>query len=160
PLPTETRAVGAAIVDVRSGYSGPRELRSISSGATDALGNGAPVFHAGTPQSRGLTSARSLRSPRGEFPFSHINDAEIKLWEYLRLNLSPGAEGVVHFVSFRSRQGGLILEPIPHCASCTNATFQLAGEFPGVTLISHTPPFPALTLDLEAALQAAAKGSR
>lgn len=148
-LPEDTRAIAAAIVDV-PGYTGPTELRAVSSASTDALGEGASVAHASTPQTRTLSTARSIQgaSARGEFPFSHVNDAEIKLYEQIRSQLPPNATGRIHILSLRSRLGGTVIEPLPMCSSCTHATFQQIGDFPGVDVISHSATFPAPTVDV------------
>jgi hypothetical protein len=50
----------------------------------------------------------------------------------------------------RSRQGGQSLEPIPACSSCTNATFQIAGNFRGVQVASYAPAHPTANLDVHA----------
>jgi hypothetical protein len=155
PMPSGSRArvIGAAIVEV-DGYTGPRELRAISSMATDELGQMAPVAHAQTPTSRTLSPARSISgsSIRREFPFSHVNDAEIKLFEAIAPNMPANARGRISFLTMRSRDGGRILEPIPACSSCTNATFQFAGTFRGVQVGSYAAVFPAPALDLDAAI--------
>jgi hypothetical protein len=89
----------------------------------------------------------------GGAPVSHINDAEVKIYEYLRANgLSRDAEGAVYIGTWRTRAGGTIFEPLPMCASCTNATWQMVGDFPGVTFGSLTTPYPGLVVDLDALL--------
>jgi hypothetical protein len=152
-MPEGTRVIGAAIIEVE-GYSGPRELRAVSSMQTDDLGHAAPVAHAETPTTRTLSAARSIggASIRREFPFSHINDAEIKLFQKIADNLPANARGRISFLTMRSRQGGQILEPIPACSSCTNATFQLAGAFRGVQVASYAATHPTTGLDLGLAL--------
>ena len=149
PMPEGTRVIGAAIVEVE-GYRGPRELRAISSKATDGLGHEAPTAHAQTPTTRTLSVARSIggASIRREFPFSHINDAEIKLFEEITANLPANARGRISFLTMRSREGGNILEPIPACSSCTNAALQLAGNFRGVQVGSYAATRPVAVLDL------------
>lgn len=62
-LPQDSRAVGAAIVDV-PGYHGPTELRAISAKGTDVLGQNAPVAHAPTPEVRTLSAAQHPRRGR------------------------------------------------------------------------------------------------
>ena len=151
PLPVDTRVIGAAIVEV-DGFRGAREIRAISSSETDALGQGAPVFHATTPPVRTITAARSIggASLRREFPFSHVNDAEIKLLEYISANLPANATGRITLMTMRSRQGGAVLEPIAACSSCTNALFQFAGRARGVQVGSFAPTPRTGSLDLGA----------
>jgi hypothetical protein len=126
---------------------------------TDELGQTAPVTHAQTPTSRTLSPARSISgsSARREFPFSHINDAEIKLFEAITPNMPANARGRISFLTMRSREGGRILEPIPACSSCTNATFQFAGTFRGVQVGSYAATFPTAVLDLDAAIAESAR---
>jgi hypothetical protein len=152
PMPAGTRVIGAAIVEVE-GYRGAREIRAISSAQTDPLGEGAPVAHAATPATRTLSASRSIggASLRREFPFSHINDAEIKLFETIAANMPRNAVGRISFLTIRSRQGGQILEPIPACSSCTNATFQVAGTFRGVQVASYAAVHPTASISLEPA---------
>ncbi|HVU78836.1 MAG TPA: DUF4157 domain-containing protein [Gaiellaceae bacterium] len=149
PLPSGARArvIGAAIVDV-PGFTGAREIRAISSSETDALGQGAPVFHATTPTTRTITAARSIAGSQGEFPFSHVNDAEIKLFEYIAAHMPPGATGRISILTVRSRDSGQTLEPIPACSSCTNALFQVAGRFRGVEVGSYAPVRPTGSIEL------------
>lgn len=149
PLPGGTRVIGAAIVEVE-GYAGPRELRAVSSSQTDDLGHGAAVPHAQTPTDRTLSAARSIggASVRREFPFSHINDAEIKLFEEISRHMPPNARGRISFLTMRSRLNGTVLEPIPACSSCTNATFQVAGTFRGVEVASYAAVHPTGSADL------------
>lgn len=149
PMPEGTRVIGAAIVEVE-GYRGPRELRAISASATDNLGHAAPTAHARTPTTRTLSVARGIggASIRREFPFSHINDAEIKLFEEITHNLPANPRGRISFLTMRSRAGGKILEPIPACSSCTNATFQVAGRFRGVQVASYAATHQTAELDL------------
>lgn len=150
PMPPDTRVIGAAIVEVE-GFRGAREIRAISAQGTDALGQGAPVFHATTPGTRVFTAARSIAggSARREFPFSHVNDAEIKLFEYIAANMPANATGRITIVTMRSRNGGAIVEPIPACSSCTNAFFELAGRYRGrVQVGSYAATHPTGTVDL------------
>lgn len=161
PMPTQTRVIGAAIIDV-PGYRGPREIRALSSMETDALGQGADVHHAVAPQNRTLTATRGIYGSgvRREFPFSHINDAEIKLFEEIRANLPPGAKGTVHFTTMRFRlvNGQQVLEPIPACSGCNRATFEMAGGS-AVMYVSHAPAHPTTTLDLAGASSPVGGGS-
>ena len=150
PMPSGTRVIGAAIVDI-PGYTGPREIRAISSMATDELGQGAEVQHAGTPQNRTLSATRGIygSGPRREFPFSHINDAEMKIFEQIQANLPAGARGTVHFSTMRFRivNGQQVLEPIPACSGCTRATFEMASNR-NVQFISHAATHPTTSLGL------------
>src|SRR6185295_3843289 len=113
------------------------------------LGAGAPVAHVTSPATRELSAARSIAGAgaRREYPFSHVNDAEIKLFEFIIANSPPGATGRVSFLTMRSREAGRIVEPIAACSSCTNATFQLAGELRGVTVGSYAATHPTSALD-------------
>jgi hypothetical protein len=144
PFPSEAKAkaIGAAVVDV-PGFTGPTELRAISGKATDALGEGAPVFHATTPTQRTLPAAKSISSPRGEFPFSHVNDAEIKLLEGIREHLPKNAVGTIDLTTLRSKAGGTILEPLPACSSCQQAMFAFLGDHPGIAIRSHAAVYSA-----------------
>ncbi len=152
PLPTETRAVGAAIIDVE-GWHGPTTLRAVSSAETDELGVGAAVEHAPTPEDRSLSASRMIGGTGGGAPVSHVNDAEIKLYEYLRaLGLPRDARGTIYIATWRSRLGGAQFEPLSMCASCTNASFQMKGDFPNITFVGLTPPRGVQRIiDLEAA---------
>jgi hypothetical protein len=151
PLPAKTRVIGAAIIEVE-GYRGSREIRAISSAQTDELGAGAAVAHASTPGQRTFNPARSIAGAghRREFPFSHVNDAEIKIFEEIARNMPAGARGRISFLTMRSRQGGSILEPIPACSSCSNATFDIAGRFRGVQVASYSAVHPTGSLDFSA----------
>jgi hypothetical protein len=151
-LPQETRAVGAAIIDVE-GWKGPTAIRAVSSSETDALGVGAAVEHAPTPTDRTLSASRMIGGTGGGAPVSHINDAEIKLYEMLRHSGLPrDARGTVYIATWRSRAGGVEFEPLPMCASCTNASFQMKGDFPNITFVALTPPRGVQrVIDLEAA---------
>lgn len=152
PMPEETRAVGAAIIDVE-GWQGPTSIRAVSSAQTDELGVGAAVEHAPTPTDRTLSAARMIGGTGGGAPVSHINDAEIKLYELLRRSgLPQDARGTVYIATWRSRSGGAEFEPLPMCASCTNASFQMKGDFPNITFVGLTPPRGVQRIvDLEAA---------
>jgi hypothetical protein len=150
PLPQETRAVGAAVIEVE-GYSGPREVRAISAAATDPLGADAPIPHATVPTTRTLPGARNIGGRSGDFPGSHINDVEQKLLEQVASHLQqlpPDAQGTVHLFTVRSRAGGTIIEPLPACASCTNAAFHFRSNHPGITVVFHSPSRPTATIDL------------
>jgi hypothetical protein len=151
PLPTDqTRVIGAAIVDVE-GYTGPREIRAISGAATDALGQGAPVHHALTPTARTLSATRTIggSGQRREFPFSHINDAEIKMFEEIAEHLPPNAKGTIHFSTMRNRvtRGRAALEPAPACSGCNRATFEM-GAFRQINMVSHAATYPTGSLDI------------
>lgn len=149
PMPLETRGVGAAFIEVE-GFPGPREMRAISSGATDVLGQGAPVYHATTPQVRSLPGARYIGGSSGDFPGSHINDVEQKLLHDIgdRLrSMPPGTRGTIHIYTVRSRLGGTVIEPLPACASCTFAAYAFRAEFPGITLVFHAPSRPLPPMD-------------
>jgi hypothetical protein len=145
-----TRGMGAAIVEI-PGYNGPHELRAISSLATDLIGEGASVVHATTPQIRSLDVARSIRgsSIRGEWFGSHINDAEVKIFERIRSALPPNPRGRIHILSMRSRLGGSVLEPLPVCSSCEHAMHQFKGDFPGIDIVVHSETFSAPVIDFE-----------
>ncbi len=151
-VPTETRVICAVIVDVE-GYKGAKEIRTISGSATDVIGQGAPVEHAHSPApgTRTLTATRTISGAgsRREFPFSHINDAEIKAFESIAKNIPKDAKGSVHFLTLRVRQvkGQTVFEPIPACSGCTEATFEM-GNFKNVTMISHAATHPTGSLDL------------
>ena len=152
PVPAETRVIGAAIVDVE-GYTGPKEMRAISGAATDTLGKGAPVYHAASPTSRTLSATRGISGsgPRREFPFSHINDAEMKLFEDIIPRLPKNAKGTIHFTTVRVRQvgGQTVFEPYPACSGCIRASFETAGVRATIDLVSHAPTHPAKTLNLD-----------
>lgn len=143
-MPEKTRAVGAAIVDV-PGYTGPKELRAVSSYAGDDVGGTSTVVHALSPDNRTLPAAKNIGGSRGDYPGSHINDVEIKMLEEIRKGLPPGATGTIHIQSLRSKDGGSVLEPLPACASCTNAIFAFTADFPGITIVSHQATYPPMT---------------
>ena len=153
-IPGETRVIAAVIVDI-PGYPGPVDIRTISAAATDALGEGAAVHHAPSPApgTRTLSATRSIAGAgaRREFPFSHVNDAEMKAFEEIShyLEQMPNPEGSVHFLTMRVRQigGRTVFEPIPACSGCTRATFEM-GSFRGVKMISHAATHPTGTLNL------------
>ena len=145
PTPETTKVVGAAIIDVE-GYQGPREMRAISGADSDALGQGASVYHATSPTGRTLSATRSIggSGPRRDFPFSHINDAEMKLFENIISRLPPDAKGTIHFSTMRVRQvkGQTVWEPYPACSGCIRASFEAAGRLTGIDLVSHAPVHP------------------
>ncbi len=136
--------IGAVIVEV-DGFTGAREIRAISGAETDSLGRGAAIFHASTPSQRMFSAARTIAGSgkRREFPFSHINDAEIKMFNYIASHMPEGATGKISFLTMRSRLGGQVIEPMPACSSCTAAFFELAGDFPGVAIGSYAAVYPA-----------------
>jgi len=149
PMPAGTRVIAGALIEV-PGYTGPTQLRAISSRETDALGVDAPVAHATTPPVRTPGTASSIRgaSARGEYPFSHVNDAEVKLFYAIRQHLPPNARGRIHFLAQRSRQGGAELGPVPVCSSCTNVLYIFRGDFPGIHLVDYSARVAAPTIDL------------
>ena len=147
------KVIGAAIIDVK-GYSGPKEMRAINGADTDALGQGAPVYHAPTPTTRTLSATQgprtekggreaSIRGPRKESIFPHINDAEMKLFEDIIPRLPKGAEGTIYFTTVRVPKGQTVIEPYPACSGCIRASFETAG-IPGVDLVSHAPQHPPM----------------
>jgi hypothetical protein len=152
PMPDGTRVIGAAIVDI-PGYTGAKEIRALSSMATDPLGQGAEVHHAITPRNRTISATRSIAGSgqRREFPFSHVNDAEIKIFEEIQKHLPANAKGTVHFTTMRVRivSGQAVLEPIPACAGCNRATFEMAGHR-NIDFVSHAATHPTGSLDLAA----------
>jgi hypothetical protein len=159
PMPdTENGAkvIGAMIIDVE-GYDGPTEMRSVNGADTDVLGLGAPVYHASTPTERALSQtqgpvtarggrAASIRGPRRESIFPHINDAEIKLFEDVIPRLPPNARGRIYFTTERVPKGGTVddLQPYPACSGCIRASFETAGIESGVDLVSFAPPHAPL----------------
>ena len=152
PTPQTTKVVGAAIIEVE-GYQGPLEMRAISGADSDALGQGASVYHATSPTGRTLSATRSIAGsgPRRDFPFSHINDAEMKLFEDIISRLPKGAKGVIYFSTVRVRQvnGQTVWEPYPACSGCIRASFEAAGTLSGVDLVSHAPVHRTGTTDLD-----------
>jgi hypothetical protein len=155
PLPDDqTRVIAAAIVDI-PGYKGPIEIRAISGAATDALGQGAPVHHATSPraETRTLSATRSIggSGTRREFPFSHINDAEIKIFEEITRNAPKDAKGTVHFTTMRNRVDRRthesVLEPVAACSGCNRATFEMAG-LRGIDMVTYAAVHSAASHDL------------
>ncbi len=151
PLPTDkTTVVGALIVNVE-GYTGPKEIRALSGARTDTLGRDALVFHASTPTDRTLSATSQIKAApgRGEFNFSHINDAEMKMFEEVNKHLPPDPKGSIHFSTMRHKvKNGIgVLEPVPACSGCNRASFQM-GAFRGVNIVSYAATFPTGSLDI------------
>ena len=151
PVPQQTKVIGAAIIDVE-GYTGPKEMRAISGADTDALGAGAAVYHASSPNPRTLSATRSIAGsgPRRDFPFAHINDAEMKLFEDIIARLPKDARGTIHFATIRVRQvnGQTVFEAYPACSGCIRASFETAGSLPKIELVSHAPVHPTGTANM------------
>jgi hypothetical protein len=122
-------------------------MRAISGADSDAWGAGAEVHHATSPTLRDLSATRSIAGSgtRRDFPFSHINDAEIKLFEEIIQRLPTGAKGTIHFSTMRVRtvDGHTVWEPYPACSACIRASFEAAGRLRGVDLVSHAPVHPS-----------------
>ncbi len=153
PVPHETRVIGAAIVETEGpGYDGPKEMRAISGAATDDLVlKPGDTFHATSAKSRQLSATRSIAGSTGEFPFSHVNDAEVKMFEDILRRMPKQMKGRLHFMTMRVRmQGGVVVfEPYAACSGCIRATFETAGSLPNMAVQSYTPPrAPAGVLDL------------
>lgn len=158
PMPDTSkgaRVIFAAIVDVE-GYEGHTEIRAINGADTDALGKGAPVYHASTPTARTLSATQGKRTekggreasilgPRKESIFSHINDAEIKGFEDIIPGLPKNPRGTIYFTTARIAKGEAEPVPVPACAGCIRASFEAHHEFHGVDLVTHAPPFPPLS---------------
>lgn len=108
------------------------------------------MHHATSPDARTLSATRSIAGsgPRREFPFSHINDAEMKIFEEIAAHAPAGAKGRVHFTTMRNRvrAGAATLEPIPACSGCNRATFELAGGLPSVEIVTHAATHPTGSL--------------
>lgn len=153
PVPQNTKVIGAAIIDVK-GYTGPKEMRAISGADSDGLGAGASVYHASSPQNRTLSATRSIAGagPRKEFPFAHVNDAEMKMFEDIIARLPKDAEGTIHFSTVRVRQvaGKAVFEAYPACSGCIRASFEASGMLPKVTFVSHAPVQAAPTIPIPA----------
>ncbi len=153
PIPTTTKVIGAAIIDVE-GYPGPKEMRAISGADTDALGAGAAVYHASSPNLRTLSATRSIAGsgPRRDFFFAHINDAEMKLFEDIIARLPKDARGTIYFTTMRVRmdKNGQMSspEPYPACSGCIRASLEAAGSLPEIDLVSHAPVHPPGTLNM------------
>lgn len=153
PMPEGDKAkvIGAAIIDVE-GYQGPKEMRAISGADTDGLGKGAAVYHASSPGDRTLSATRTIAGsgPRRDFPFSHINDAEMKLFEDILARLPKDAKGTIYFTTmrFRRENGQVVLEPYPACSGCIRASFEAAGSMQKVDLVSAAPVHPSPKTDL------------
>ncbi|MCX2864889.1 DUF4157 domain-containing protein [Paucibacter sp. PLA-PC-4] len=153
PVPQETRVIGAAIIETEGpGYDGPKEMRAISGAATDKLKlKPGDTYHATSAQSRQLSATRSIAGSPGEFPFSHVNDAEIKMFEDVLRRMPKQMKGRLHFMTMRVRvQGGVVVfEPYAACSGCVRATFQTAGSLPNMAVQSYTPPrAPRAVMDL------------
>lgn len=153
PMPPadQTKVIGAAIIDVE-GYTGPREMRALSGADTDALGQGAAVYHAKSPDARALSATRGINAPaaRREFPWAHINDAEMKIFEDILPRLPPNAKGTIHFMTMRKLRGVPTPEPYAACSGCIRASFEFSGRVGNVDVVSHAPVHPAGTVDMNA----------
>lgn len=153
PMPPadQTKVIGAAIIDVE-GYTGPREMRALSGADTDSLGQGAAVYHAKSPDARALSATRGINAPaaRREFPWAHINDAEMKIFEDILARLPPNAKGTIHFMTMRKLRGVATPEPYPACSGCIRASFEFSGKVGNVDVVSHAPVHPAGTVDMNA----------
>ena len=161
PMPNTkdgAKVIGAAIIDVE-GYEGPTEIRAINGADTDALGRGAPVHHAESPKTRTLSQTQgprterggrraSIRGPRNESIYPHINDAEVKIFEEILSRLPENAKGTIHFTTVRIPKGQTAIEPYPACSGCVRASFEAAGRLKGVDFVSHAPTHPTGTADL------------
>lgn len=163
PIPNTkdgAKVIGAAIIDVE-GYQGPKEMRAINGLDGDALGQGAPVYHATSPTNRALSATQgpvtekggrgaSILGPRRESIYSHANDAEIKIFEAIIPGLPKGAKGTIHFLTERIPKGQSVteMEPYPACSGCIRASFETAG-MAEIDLVSHAPVHPPMrTADL------------
>ena len=151
PPADQTKVIGAAIIDVE-GYTGPREMRALSGADTDPLGQGASVYHARSPDARTLSATRGINAPgpRREFPWSHINDAEMKIFEDILSRLPPNAKGTIHFMTMRKLKGVPQPEPYAACSGCIRASFEFSGRVVNVVVVSHAPVHPAGTVDMDA----------
>lgn len=153
PMPPadQTKVIGAAIIEVE-GYTGPREMRALSGADTDALGQGAAVYHAKSPDARALSATRGINAPaaRREFPWAHINDAEMKIFEDILARLPPNAKGTIHFMTMRKLRGVPTPEPYPACSGCIRASFEFSGKAGNVDVVSHAPVHPTGTVDVNA----------
>ena len=153
PMPPadRTKVIAAASIDVE-GYTGPREIRALSGADTDGLGQGATVFHATSPDARTLSATRGINAPgpRREFPWAHINDAEMKIFEYILPRLPPNAKGTIHFMTMRKLKGVPQPEPYAACSGCIRASFEFSGGVRNVDVVSHAPVHPPGTVDLDA----------
>jgi hypothetical protein len=160
PMPNTkdgAKVIGAAIIDVE-GYQGPKEMRAINGADTDALGQGAPVYHASSPTTRTLSATQgprtekggrqpSILGPRKESINPHINDAEMKLFEDIIPRLPKGAKGTIYFTTVRVPKGQTEPEPYPACSGCIRATFETRGMLPGVEIVSHAPQHPPMATE-------------
>jgi len=154
------KVIGAFIIDVE-GYPKPKEMRTINGADTDALGAGAPVFHAPTPTptDRVLSQTQGPRTeaggrkaaitgPRRESINSHINDAEIKGFEFIIPKLPKGAKGTIYFTTALVPMGQKEITPYPACSGCIRASFETAGWTQGVDVVSHAPVHPTGTANM------------
>lgn len=152
-------AVISAIIDV-PGIEGPKEMRAINGLDGDRLGEGAPVYHARSPQKRELSATQgaktarggrepSIRGPRNESINPHLNDAEIKLFEDIIRRLPKDATGTIHFITVQVREenGQLVIQEYPACSGCIRASFETAGLLPRIDLVSHAPVYPPLAAE-------------
>ena len=126
PPDDQTKVIFAMIVDVE-GYPGPHEIRAISGADTDGLGKGATVYHASSPDARALSATRRINAPgtRKEFPWAHINDAEIKGFEYVLPQLPANAKGTIRFMTMRKLKGVPQPEPYAACSGCILAMLRV-----------------------------------
>ena len=131
-------------------------MRAINGLDADALGQGAPVYHATSPTTRTLSATQgprtekggreaSILGPRKESINPHLNDAEIKLFEDIIPRLPKDAKGTIYFTTVRVRQvkGQTVIEEFPACSGCIRASFETAG-IRGVDLVSHAPAHPPM----------------
>lgn len=154
------RVIGAAIIDASEGYNGPREIRAISSLATDRIVGGAPVYHATGSSFQELlelelfvpTTGIPQQAPgRPEFRYSHMNDAEVKMFTAIFSFAQQNARGNIHILamSVRLENGVAVFEPVPLCSGCTKASFEaVTGSMPGFNLISHSPTHTPTLIDI------------
>ena len=95
------------------------------------------MYHATSPTGRTLSATRSIggSGPRRDFPFSHINDAEMKLFENIISRLPPDAKGTIHFSTMRVRQvkGQTVWEPYPACSGASAPASRLPAGSRGST---------------------------
>jgi hypothetical protein len=151
PADDQTKVIGAAIIEVE-GYTGPREMRALSGGDTDGLGQGAAVYHAKSPDARALSATRRINAPgaRKEFPWAHINDAEMKIFEDILSRLPANAKGTIHFMTMRKLKGVAQPEPYAACSGCISASFEFSGSVQNVNVVSDAPVHPTGTVDMDA----------
>jgi hypothetical protein len=151
PMPPadQTKVIAAAIIEVED-YSGIREMRALSGSDTDGIGQGATVYHARSPDARALSATRGIRAPapRKEFPWAHINDAEMKIFEDILSRLPPNAKGTIHLMTMRKVKGVPQLELYAACSGCLRASFELSGRVNSIELLSHAPVHPPGRVDM------------